>query len=100
MVEKDYDLQFNKHGCTILDANNLVIAKVKMLRNHLFALELNYDEPYYHASIIVDDIWLWQMKLVHLNLCSIKYLASKNLMTSLPFINVFDKVCENCLLGK
>ena len=71
-----------------------------MSRNHLFVLKLNYDEPFCHAFIIVDDNWLWHMRLGHLNCSIIKYLASKNLLTGLPFINVLDKVCKSCVLGK
>ena len=100
MAEKYYDLQFNKHGCTILDVNNQLIANVKMSRNHLFTLKLNYNEPSCHAFMIVDNNWLWHMRLGHLIFGSIKYLASKNLVTDLIFVYALDKVYKSCVLDK
>ena len=100
LEEKDYELQFNKYGCTILDVNNQLIANVKMSRNRLFTLKLNYDEPSCLAFMIVDNNWLWHMRLRHLIFGSIKYLASKNLVTDLLFVYAPDKVYESCVLDK
>ena len=77
LVEKGYDLKFNKKGCTINDAEMGLIAKTNMSRNRLFPMNIRYDADLCCKVVAVDDNWLWHMRFGHFNFESIKFLANK-----------------------
>ena len=100
LAEKGYDLKFNKEGCTINDVEMGLIVKTNMSRNRLFPMNIKYDADLCCKATVVDDNWLWHMRLGHFNFESIKFLANKKWVTGLPVIKAPDQLCEACVVGK
>ncbi|KAK2979582.1 hypothetical protein RJ640_020074 [Escallonia rubra] len=71
-----------------------------MPTNRLLPTNINYGNSSYCNSVIIDDNWLWHMRLGHLNFGSITFLANKEWVLGLPTIQVPDQVCEPCVMGK
>ena len=51
-------------------------------------------------TIIEDSNWLWHLRFGHLNFRGLKLLVQNNMVKGLPTIDIPDRACEGCLLGK
>ena len=92
LVEKGYDLCFNRNGCVVSDMKKDIILKTRMSTSRLFPTHINYGNLSYCNSAITDDNWLWHMRLGHLNFGSIKFLSNKKWASGLPTIQVPDQI--------
>ena len=100
LLEKGYDIRMKDSHLTILDGGGNQIARVKMLKNRMFVLNIQHDTAKCLNAVISDKDWLWHLRFGHLNFDSLKLLASKNMVKGLPHINRPNEVCESCVLGK
>lgn len=100
LAGKWYNLCFNKHKCIVSDENKGVILKTKISVNCLFPMHINYSNDMYCNFTSVVDSWLWPLGLRHLNIGSIKFVSNKEWSTSVPLIQVLDKLCEHYVLWK
>ena len=90
----------SKGICTIYEDHKGQIAKVNIMNNNLFPLNINCENlPCFH-SVINDKNWLWHSHFGHLNFGSIKLPVTKKMVFRLPFIDSPNEVCETCVLGK
>ncbi|KAI5448250.1 hypothetical protein KIW84_015610 [Lathyrus oleraceus] len=58
LAEKGYDLNFNKRGCTINDAEICLIANTDMSRNCLFPMNIKYSANMCCKIVSTDDNWV------------------------------------------
>lgn len=85
--------------CTIHDGKGGLIAKIKMARNRLFPLYINYATSCFSASV-QDSLWLWHKRFGHVNFDSLKLLSQKKMVRGLPEISSPKEICEPCVIGK
>jgi len=100
LMEKDYTLFMKNFHVTITDYNGRLIAYVKMSKNRMFSLNIQYDATKCLSAITNNEEWLWHLRLGHLNFTSLKMLASKKMVKGMPHIDHPDEVCESCFLSK
>jgi hypothetical protein len=80
--------------------NGRLIAYVKMSKNRMFHLNIQYDAAKCLSVITNNEEWLWHLRLGHLNFTSLKMLASKKMVKGMPHIDHPDEFCESCVLSK
>jgi transposase InsO family protein len=85
---------------TVTDYNGRLIAYVKMSKNRMFPLNIQYDATKCLSAITNSEEWLWHLRLGHLNFTSLKMLESKKMVKGMPHIDHPDEVCESCALSK
>lgn len=100
LSEKGYDMRITQGYCTITDAKGNFTTKVNMTKNRLFPLKLHHAFLSCCNSEIPDDNWLWHMRFGHFHFSGLNYLARKKLVSDLPVVNIPDRVCEICVIGK
>jgi len=100
LMEKGYTLFMNNCYLTITDYNGRLIAYVKMSKNKMFHLNIQYDAVKCLSAITNNEERLWHLRLGHLNFTSLKMLASKKMVKGMPYIDHPNEVCESCVLSK
>jgi hypothetical protein len=100
LMEKGYTLYTKNCHLTTIDYNGRLIAYVKMSKNRMFPLNIQYDATKCLSAITNSEEWLWHLRLGHLNFTSLKMLASKKMVKGMPHIDHPDEVCESCVLSK
>ena len=70
-----------------------------MSSNKLFPLKVENVQSCLVAEV-KDPSWLWHFHSGHLSFGRLKTLQQKNMVTSLPKINIPSQVCEECVVGK
>jgi len=100
LMEKGYPLFTKNYHLTITDYNGRLIAYVKMSKNRMFPLNIQYDAAKCLSVITNNEEWLWHLRLGHLNFISLKMLASKKMVKGMPHIDHLDGVCESYVLSK
>jgi len=99
-MEKGYTLFTKNCHLTITDYNWRLIAYVKMSKNRMFPLNIQYDAAKWLSAITNSEEWLWHLRLGHLNFTSLKMLGSKKMVKGMPHIDHPDEVYESCVLNK
>ena len=97
MVSHGYSLVFENNHCTIFDPARKEIANVAM-ENKSFSFMWQHSRDVLKAK--VDETWLWHKRYGHYHLNALKYLHDKQILRNLPPIQVYDDVCDACLLGE
>ena len=97
----------NKLGCKvefenkiskIYDANRKLIGRGDQTRSNLFYLDID-DATCLIAKL--DDTWLWNKKLCHVNLANLISINHKKRVRGFPKLKKLDDViCKQCQLGK
>ncbi|KAJ6902219.1 Retrovirus-related Pol polyprotein from transposon TNT 1-94 [Populus alba x Populus x berolinensis] len=100
LLERGYSFYSKNCHLTIRDNNGRLMAYVKMSKNRMFPLNIQYDATRCLSAITNSEEWLWHLRLGHLNFTSMKMLASKKMVKGLPHIDHPDEVCESCVLSK
>jgi transposase InsO family protein len=100
LLEKGYTLFMKNCHLTVTDYNGRLIVYVKMSKNRMFPLNIQYDAEKCLSAITNSEEWLWHLRLGHLNFTSLKMLASKKMVKGMPHIDHLDEVCESCVLSK
>ncbi|KAJ6937917.1 hypothetical protein NC652_012263 [Populus alba x Populus x berolinensis] len=100
LLERGYTFYSENCHLAIRDNNWRLMAYVKMSKNRMFPLNIQYDAARCLSAITNSEEWLWHLRLGHLNFTSLKMLASKKMVKGLPHIDHPDEVCESCVLSK
>jgi len=100
LIEKGYTLYMKNCHLTVKYYNGRLIVYVKMSKNKMFPLNIQYDAAKCLSVITNNEEWLWLLRLGHLNFTSLKMLASKKMVKGIPHIDHPDEVFENCVLSK
>jgi transposase InsO family protein len=100
LLEKGYTLFMKNCHLTVTYYNGRLIAYVKISKNRMFPLNIQYDAAKCLSAITNNEEWLWHLRLGHLNFTSLKMLASKKMVKRMPHIDHPDEVCESCVLSK
>ncbi|XP_028085883.1 uncharacterized protein LOC114286853 [Camellia sinensis] len=98
-LEKGYNISMKDCHLTIKDNHGNLIARVRMSKNRIFALNIQHDAAKSLSAIIKDKDWLWHLTFGHLNFGSLKLLSSKNMVKVLPHTAHTNEVCESCILA-
>ena len=77
LSERGYDMRIFKGVCTITDGRKGLIAKVNMTPNRLFPLKINCENLPYFSSMVLDNMWLWHMRLGYMNFGSLSFVTRK-----------------------
>ena len=100
LLEKGYNIQIHHGFCTLIDWNGRFVTKVKMTPNRLFPLKIHHKKISCLSSIISNDDWLWHMRFGHFHFSGLNYLSRKGYVSGLPAMNIPNRVCETCEIGK
>ena len=76
LLKKGYDISMKDCHLTIQDNHGNLIARVRMSKNRMFALNIQHDATKCLSAIIKDKDWLWHLRFGHLNFGSLKLLSS------------------------
>ncbi|CAL5332754.1 unnamed protein product [Camellia sinensis] len=98
LLEKGYAISMNDCHLTIKDNHGNLIARVRMSKNRMFALNIQHDVVKCLSAIIKDKDWLWHLRFGHLNFGSLKLLSSMNMVKGLSHIAHTNEICESCIL--
>jgi len=60
---------------TLFDNHGAMIAKVTMGKNKMFLLNIETNMPKCLKVCVKDEIWLWHMRLGHVNFYSMKMMV-------------------------
>lgn len=97
-------MQIHHDLCTLIDINDRsIISKVKIIPKHLFRLKFQYEKNFL-LEFCYTKWWL----IISYNTCILSITnfldwitcLKKNIFLVLPFVNIFDGVCETHEIGK
>ena len=77
LMERGYTFYSKNCHLTIRDNNWRLMAYVKMSKNRMFPLNIQYDAAKCLSAITNSEEWLWHLRLGHLNFTSLKMLARR-----------------------
>jgi hypothetical protein len=100
LLEKGYEIKMKDCTLTLLDTKGDMIAKVVMIKNKMFLLNIETDLPKLLNACVKDETWLWHMRLGHVNFDSLKMMTQKEMLKGLQSIIHQNQLCEGCLVGK
>ena len=66
----------------------------------MFPLSLQTEMICSFSAIVMDTNWLWHLRFGHLNFNGLSVLAKKKMVTGIPLLENFNRLCEGCILGK
>ena len=75
LLENGYIIHMEDHFLCIRDQKKSLIAKVQMIKNWMFLLNVQVDNAMYLNANIKDLSWLWHMTYGHLNFRDLKLLS-------------------------
>ena len=85
-MKKSYEIKMKDHILTLLDAKGDMIAKVAMIKNIMFLLNIEMNVSKWLNACVKDETWLWHIRLGYVNVDSLKMMAQKEMMKGLPSI--------------
>ncbi|XP_069148053.1 uncharacterized protein [Solanum lycopersicum] len=95
-----YSISFDDGVCTIKNKKSgKTIAKVPMINNKMFPLEVSMVEKCVMVASGDDETRLWHLRYGHLNVNELKLLSQKKVVFGLPKVENLD-FCESCVYGK
>lgn len=101
LLKHGYVLRFEGNGSKIYDQGKKnVMVEVKMGSYRSFSLTFKYSRDVSIKTTAIDESWLWQKKLSHLNFEILKLLHIKNIVQGLLSIEENNEVYDGCTLGR
>uniref|UniRef100_A0A251S6V1 Putative zinc finger, CCHC-type, Ribonuclease H-like domain, GAG-pre-integrase domain protein n=1 Tax=Helianthus annuus TaxID=4232 RepID=A0A251S6V1_HELAN len=101
LVQKGYDVRFNKEGCTIHDSSGHCMGTIKMTGNKMFPLNLKHDiVPRVCNMTTQDNSVLWHRRYGHVNFETLHDMGINETVSGLPKIDKSSHICEGCIFGK
>lgn len=101
LLEKGYTMTMRQKHIDVFDERQWLVLRAPLAKNRTFKVNLN--AIVVQCLNVVDfreDAWLWHYRFGHLNFRSLKLLKSKNLVKGAPDIQIPNKICEGCAVGK
>jgi hypothetical protein len=94
LLKKDYKIHMKNCSLSLRDDKNNLIAKVLMISNRIFLLNIQTDVAKCLKTCLKDSSWLWHLRFGHENFGGLKLLAQNKMVNDLPSINQPDQLCE------
>ncbi|KAK1419880.1 hypothetical protein QVD17_29300 [Tagetes erecta] len=82
------------------DHSGRLLMKVPRTKNRLYKINLKIGSPVCLQAKIDDSSWLWHARLGHISFETMKKMAAKDLVIGVPRINLPNKLCDSCMVGK
>lgn len=80
--------------------NNLVL-EFPLSKNRTFKTMTSSTEVQCLKTVVDHkNSWLWHLRFGHLNFRSLNQLINQDMVTSIPSLEMSDKLCEGFLVGK
>lgn len=100
ITKSGFKVVFNEKGCIVNDANGRLICSAT-LNNKLYVLDLQSKVETAHlVSNNSNDLWLWHLRMAHLNVSDIQKLPSCAEGIVLKQNAKSNMYCSSCLEGK
>jgi len=93
-------IKMKDHILTLLDAKGDMIAKIAMIKNIMFLLNIEMNVPKWLNACVKDETWLWHIRFEHVNFDNLKMMAQKEMLKGLLSIIHPNQLCKGCLVGK
>jgi hypothetical protein len=74
------------HTLTLLDTHGAMIAKVTMIKNKIFLLNIETDIPKCLKTCVKDETWFWLKRLGHVNFNSLKMMTQNKMLKGILYI--------------
>ena len=98
--EEGYRMIMGEGKLTIFNPNSQLFAEVLRSRGRLYLLKLSIIDQCLIATGDITEDWLWQSCFGHLSFHTLKEMSNKKSVEGLPPINMPNKLCRSCVVGK
>jgi hypothetical protein len=101
--------QLDENGCkysaengvlTVLDRERKVLVRVQRTKNHMYILKIQHTEPICLLDHAKETSWLWHMRYGHVNIRSLKALATEGMVEGMPTLEQVEQVCDGVFFAK
>ncbi|PNY18017.1 copia-type polyprotein [Trifolium pratense] len=102
LIEKGFSVNIKNEKFELYDPVNMLVLRSPLAKNRTFKTVINNTEVECMKAAVAEDKknWLWHLRFGHLNFKYLNQLASKEMVAGLPRIQMPDKICDGCLVGK
>ncbi|GAU48263.1 hypothetical protein TSUD_405090 [Trifolium subterraneum] len=101
LIEKGFSVSIKHEKFELYDPANLLVLRTPLTTNRTFKTMINTTEVACMKTVTENQqSWLWHLRFGHLNFRYLNQLVSKAMVTCLPKIDVPEKICDGCLVGK
>ena len=85
----------------LFDTKNNLVLKSPLSKNRTFKTMISSTEVQCLKTVVDHkDSWLWHLRFGHLNFRSLNQLITQDMVTGIPSLEMPEKLCEGCLVGK
>lgn len=99
-TESGCDVRMRGEELIMHDREGKLIAKAIRSKNRLYKVRMGLKETMCYLSTKSSESSRWHARLGHINLESMKSMIARELVVGIPNIEIEEKVCGSCLLGK
>lgn len=99
-TESGCDVRMRGEHLTMHDREGKLIANAVRSKNRLYKVWMGLKETMCYLSTTISESSRWHARLGHANMETIRTMIQNELVTGVPHIDVEDKICGSCLLGK
>lgn len=101
LIEKGFLVVMKDEALKLLDTHNSLVLKSPMSKNRTFKTMINSMEVQCLKTVVDHkNSWLWHLRFGHLNFRSLNQLITQYMVTGIPSLEIPDKPCECCIVGK
>ena len=101
LVKKSFSVVMKDGVLRLFDTKNNLVLKSPLLKNRIFKTMISSTEVQYLKTVFDHkDSWLWDLRFGHLNFRSLNQLITQDMVTGIPSLEMPEKHCEGCLVGK
>ena len=91
----------NDGALKLFDTKNNLVLKSPLSKNETFKTMISLTEVQCLKTVVDHkDSWLWNLRFRHLNFQSLNQLITQDMVTGIPSLEMPEKLCESCLVGK
>ncbi|MCH81362.1 copia-type polyprotein, partial [Trifolium medium] len=101
LIEKGFSVSIKDEFFELFDPTNVLVLRTPLCKNRTFKTKIN-TTAVECMNAVSDNMqnWIWHLRFGHLNFRYLHQLVSKGMVTGLPKIDIPDKICDGCLVGK
>ncbi|GAU34373.1 hypothetical protein TSUD_217130 [Trifolium subterraneum] len=101
LIEKGFSVSIKNEKFELYDPASLLVLRTPLTTNRTFNSMINSTEVACMKTVTENQqSWLWHLRFGHLNFRYLNQLVSKEMVTGLPKLDVPEKICDGCLVGK
>jgi hypothetical protein len=98
--EIDYEIGIRERVLKVCHENQRLLARVEQSSNNLYVLQMEIAQLVSLVAKRTKGAWLWHSWFGHLNFHPLRTLAQQEMVKGLHEIELVDKLCRRCLVGK